>query len=610
MFNLKFRKSFFPIVWLLSGGVFAQEVKIIEDWRDFGQIPKSWKQVGGVLADWESNDFVSTSPGTGILVNPPKPKNGPHLVSGFEHGDIELELEYMIPKGSNSGVYLQGRYEVQIFDSWGKANPNSGDAGGIYQRWNSETRQGFEGKAPRMNVSKAPGLWQHLKIVFEAPRFNPEGVKVKNAKFVQVFLNGVLIHENIEVTGPTTSAMFEDEKELGPIMIQGDHGPIAIRKIGYKLFGNPTPQIKDLKYAYYKGKFQSVEEFKGIEPNEKGQLNKITWDLGHGVLDFAYEYSGNLEVPVSGDYTFSLATFGSSSLYVNGQNVLEDQNESPRSRTMRLEKGSTSFKLIFYKPNYPGRRPQLGFFIEGPGIKRSPLHDPNSYVEHVIQKPLYVEVMDEPLVLRGFLKHGDQVRTHTVSVGESSGANFVYDLQLGAPLGIWRGGFLDTSPMWRQRGESQLMLPNGAFVELVAGPTIAELDSRNSVWPDSLNSDLLRIQGYFLNRDRRPTFRYTFDQVAVEDFFETELDGKVLARTISYRNAKLSSNFWARIIAAESIADLGGGVYLINQGEYYVKFPDGVPSNAVLRNSPLGQELLIPLSKQDEKSTIKYSLIY
>lgn len=610
MFNLIVRKAFLPLALMIGGAVFAQKNKIVDDFKDFGKIPKTWKQVGGVLANWEQNDFLSTSPGTGILVSPPKPNNGPHLVSEFEHGDIELELEFMIPKGSNSGVYLQGRYEVQIFDSWGKTNSNSGDAGGIYQRWDAGKRQGFEGKAPRMNVSKAPGLWQHLKIVFEAPRFNSEGVKVKNAKFVQVFQNGVLIHENIEVTGPTTSAMFEDEKELGPIMIQGDHGPIAIRNVGYKLFGNPTPKIRDLKYAYYKGKFQSVEEFNGTDPKETGQLNKITWDLGHGVLDFAYEYSGNLEIPVSGEYTFSLATFGNSSLYVNGQNILEDQNESTRSQKIRLEKGTTPFKLIFYKPNYPGRRPQLGFFIEGPGIKRSSLHDPNSYVEHVIQKPLYVEVLDEPLILRGFLKHGDQVRTHTVSVGESSGANFVYDLQLGSPLGIWRGGFLDTSPMWRQRGESQLMLPNGALVELVAGPTIAELDSRNTPWPDTLNSDLHHIMGYFLNRDRRPTFKYAFDQIEVEDFFEAEMDGKILTRTISFRNVKQSSNFWARIIAAESIEDFGDGVYLINHGEYYVKLADGLPSNALLRNSPLGQELLIPLSKEDEKSTIKYSLIY
>jgi len=614
MFNVKFSNLILPLLLIFAYRLPAQQVTVFNDLKEFGEIPKTWKMVGGVNADWEHNDFLSTTRGTGILVNPPKPENGPHLISGFEHGDMELELDFMVPKGSNSGIYLQGRYEIQIFDSWGKINPNSGDAGGIYQRFDKEKRQGFEGKAPRMNVSKAPGLWQHVKIVFEAPQFNPEGVKVKNAKFVQVFQNGILIHENVEVTGPTTSAMFDDESALGLIVIQGDHGPVAIRNIKYKSYGNQVPQIKDLKFDYYKGKFQSVEEFQGSSPNQTGQLNKVTWDLGHGILDFAYEYSGNLEIIKSGDYTFSLSAFGKTSLYINGENVIEDQyqlpGDAPRSKTLQLEQGTVPFKLVFYKNNYPGRRPQLGFFIEGPGIKKSPLQDPNSYIESVIQKPFYLEPSNEPVIIRGFFQHEGNVKTHTVSVGEPSGSSFAYDLQQGALLSIWRGGFLDTSPMWRQRGESQLMIPNGALIELASGPTIAKLDNNNSPWPDSVSTDLLHIQGYSLNRARRPTFKYTLEQVAVEDYFVLEMDGKILTRTISYINPQKESGLFARIISAEKIDDLGEGVYYINQGQFYVKLADATLSNVVLRNTQLGQELLIPILTEGDKNEIKYSLIY
>ena len=203
IFAKKFRKLLLPLFFVFLGSLSAQEVIVIDDWKEFGDIPKTWKLVGGVTSDWEQDEFLSTSPGTGILVNPPKSKNGPHLISGFEHGDMELELEFMVPRSSNSGIYFQGRYEIQIFDSWGKINPNSGDAGGIYQRWDEEKQQGFEGKPPRTNASKAPGLWQKVKIDFEAPRFDAAGKKVKNAKFNQVYLNGVLVHENVEVTGPT-----------------------------------------------------------------------------------------------------------------------------------------------------------------------------------------------------------------------------------------------------------------------------------------------------------------------------------------------------------------------------------------------------------------------
>ena len=614
MTTRKYAKLILFAGWLFSHAVSAQQDRNFKDLKEFGFIPKNWHVTGGVTTDWRQDTFLSTTPGTGILVNEPTAKNREHLVSGFEHGDIELELEFMVPIGSNSGIYLQGRYEIQILDSWGKINPNSGDAGGIYQRYDEKNKQGFEGKPPRTNASKAPGLWQQLKIKFEAPRFDTAGVKVRNAKFNQVYLNGVLVHENVEVTGPTRSALYEDEKPRGPIMIQGDHGPVAIRNISYKLFDNEVPQIKDLKFAYYKGKFQSVEEFQGSTPNQTGQLNKITWDLGHGILDFAYEYSGNFEIPESGDYTFSLNAFGKTSLYLNGENIIADDvqspNSPPRSKTVALEKGSFPFKLVFYKNNYPGRRPQLGFFIEGPGIKNSPLHDPNSYLDPIIQKPIYLEPSNEPMIIRGFFQHGDNVKTHTVSVGEPSGPNFTYDLQQGTLLSVWKGGFLDTSPMWRQRGQSQLMLPNGALIELADGPTIAKLDTKNSPWPDSISSDLLHIQGYFLNQDRRPTFKYAIEQIAVEDFFEPEMDGKILTRTISYSNPQKTPDLWARIISAEKIEEYGEGVYHVNQGQFYVKLPNPILLNAVLRNTPSGQELLIPLSVAEEKGEIKYSIIW
>ncbi|MEX2569064.1 MAG: family 16 glycoside hydrolase [Cyclobacteriaceae bacterium] len=611
------RKNAFLVLlvsWIFTHALSAQEVSQFEDLKKFGKLPKNWKLVGGVGADWKHDTFLSTSEGTGTLVNEPTAKNREHLVSGFDHGDMELELEFMVPKGSNSGIYLQGRYEIQILDSWGKNHPGSGDAGGIYQRYDEENQKGFEGKAPRTNASKAPGLWQQLKINFEAPRFDATGQKVKNAKFNQVYLNGVLVHENVEVTGPTRSALFEDEMPRGPIMIQGDHGPVAIRNITYKLFDNPVPQISGLEFAYYKGKFQSPDEFQDSTPDQQGTLDQITWVLGHGILDFAYVYSGNLEIPESGEYTFSLNAFGKTSLYVNGENILSDEvqfpGNAPRSKSAALKQGPVPFQLIFYKNNYPGRSPQLGFYIAGPGIQQSPLHDPNSFMEQGVQKPFYLVPSNEPMVFRGFFEHGEDVKTHTVSVGEPEGPNFAYDLQQGALLSIWKGGFLNTSPMWRQRGQSQLMVPNGALIELPGGPAIARLDQNSSPWPDSLSSDLFRIQGYALNRDRRPTFSYAFDQIAVEDFFEPEMDGKALTRTISYRNPQKTPDLWARMLAAEKIEPSGEGVYRINQGQFYIKLPEPILSNTVLRDTPSGQELLVPLSKMGEQGEIKYSLIW
>ncbi len=170
--------------------------------------------------------------GEGILVNGPGGRTI-NLISRFEHGDVEAHIEFVVPKNSNSGVYFQGRYEVQILDSWGKETVTYGDCGGIYERWAND--KGYEGQAPRVNASKAPGEWQTFDVLFRAPRFDRSGKKIQNARFVKVTHNGKVIHENVEVTGPTRAAVYEnDEKPKGPLMLQGDHGPVAFRNLSLK----------------------------------------------------------------------------------------------------------------------------------------------------------------------------------------------------------------------------------------------------------------------------------------------------------------------------------------------------------------------------------------
>jgi hypothetical protein len=145
--------------------------------------------------------------------------------------EMTVSLEFMVPKGSNSGVYLMGRYEVQILDSWGVDEPEYSDCGGLYQSDAQEEGRRFEGVPPRVNASKAPGEWQSFGIRFQAPKFDEDGNKIANAKFVEVKHNGTVIHENVEVPSPTRAAAFQDERPYGPLMVQGDHGPVAYRNI-------------------------------------------------------------------------------------------------------------------------------------------------------------------------------------------------------------------------------------------------------------------------------------------------------------------------------------------------------------------------------------------
>jgi len=146
------------IIHLLS-----PSTKDLSAWREpTGQ----WQVVGDVKLDPENAGRLVNVAGTGTAVNGPQGRTS-HLFSKLEHGDVEAHIEFVVPKGSNSGVYFQGRYEIQILDSWGVAEPKHGDCGGIYQRW--DNGRGYEGRPPKVNASRPPGEWQVFDVIFRAP---------------------------------------------------------------------------------------------------------------------------------------------------------------------------------------------------------------------------------------------------------------------------------------------------------------------------------------------------------------------------------------------------------------------------------------------------------
>ena len=167
---------------------YAQTNIPLNDLSAFKKSADNWQIVGDVNADLSKENAMATSTGTGTLACiHEKGKYGAEyeLYSKFEHGDLDIEMDFLLAKGANSGIYLQGQYEVQLYDSWGKSTAKYNDVGGIYERWNDampEGQKGYEGIAPRTNAAKAPGLWQHIKISFQAPRFDAAGKKVQNAK--------------------------------------------------------------------------------------------------------------------------------------------------------------------------------------------------------------------------------------------------------------------------------------------------------------------------------------------------------------------------------------------------------------------------------------------
>lgn len=169
---------------------------------------------------------------SGVMLNGPTGRTC-NLVTSAKHGDVELYLEFMIARGSNSGVYLHGLYEIQIFDSNGSTEEmKTSDGGAIYHRWIEN--KGVGGSAPKVNASRRPGEWQSYYAWFRAPRFDASGRKTENACFLRVLYNGTLVQQNVECDGPTRAHMSIPEAPENPLMLQGDHGPVAFRNIHWR----------------------------------------------------------------------------------------------------------------------------------------------------------------------------------------------------------------------------------------------------------------------------------------------------------------------------------------------------------------------------------------
>ncbi|GAB4044544.1 family 16 glycoside hydrolase [Spirosoma jeollabukense] len=596
----------------------------LQNLNDFKPTGGNWKIVGDVFYDINKDGKASTKPGTGILVNDLSGKSKDQLFTKMEHGDMELELDFMMEKGSNSGIYLQSRYEIQLFDSWGVKDPKSVDCGSIYERWDEsrpEGRKGYEGHPPAQNVSKAPGLWQHFKIVFRAPRFNEKGEKIANAKFIKVIQNGVTIHENIEVTGPTRAAAFQDEKPTGPLMIQGDHGPVAIRNIKYKSYGIEPVTLTKLTLKAYDGKFKSVDDFNALTPKREMPIEILAHQVPGSRDNFGGKITGTIHIPRAGQYLLNLTLRfipnetlptnpnGAGELSIAGKKLLtitgKDNNFA--TITTNLDAGDFPFELAYYK-NFGfwyARSNDILLTIEGPGVQYTALN-PVIRIEEAVS-PITEIATSEPVMQRGFVNHHGIKHTHTISVGEPNDANYTVDLRKGEFLQIWRGDFLDTTPMWHGRGETQLSVPLGSVIELPGKPSLTFLADQNAAWPDS-NATYNNL-GYDVDKAGRPVFKYTLGGASVRESLASTDDGKKLAHTFTVSPGSETKEIWCRVAEGKDITVLPNGLYAINDKQYFIELPG--TAKPVIRNTAQNmKEMLLPVKATNKVGVISYSIVW
>ena len=566
----------------------------------FQTTSSNWTIVGDVNGNY-ADSMLYTAKGSGTLFNQftkaIQNKPAHNLFTKMEHGDIILECDLMIPKGSNSGIYLQSRYEIQINDSWGVKIPKSSDMGGIYERW--KDNKGYDGKAPLQNACLAPGLWQHVEISFQAPRFDAAGNKTMPAKFNYVKLNGIVLHENIFVGGPTRSAAAENEVAYAPLMIQGDHGMIAIRNLKYASQDDLKVGLSNINYAYYEQSAKTPDEASKMKPTSQGSVKAIDSRLASAKDNYYIEFNGKMSVPEKDTYTFTMLYSGDGSLEIDGKKIIVPVwtwvGADPVYGAAELTAGEHTFKIWVHK-EVGWARSGLSLFIERPNSRALALHSPASIPDRAPAPLIAVRVEKDPEMVRSFLNHRNKKLTHVLSVGDPSQVHYSYDLLQGGLLQIWRGEFLNTTDMWHERGEPQTASPLGAPIVL-AGKSLV-YDKTNT--KDSI-ADLM-YKGYVLSEVRLPIFNYQYKTLKIQDQITPADKGRGLTRTISISGEGKEKQM-IRIAQGSQITPLGGGLYAVGDQSYYIQVsPAAFPK---IENFNGEQVMLLPAADQ-----VQYSLIW
>ncbi|MBI3737094.1 DUF1080 domain-containing protein [Candidatus Sumerlaeota bacterium] len=191
---------------------------VLFDGKDFSH----WVHPDGSPVKWDLAD--------GAMIVKPKTNS---IMTKEKFGDAQIHVEFATPSmpdkqgqdRGNSGVYMQGRYEVQVLDSFQSDTYHDGQCGAIYSE-----------HPPLVNACRPPEQWQSYDIIFRAPKFSAEGIKTAPGNLT-VFHNGVLIQDHATVGGSTTASLYKEQPGDGPLVLQDHWCPVKYRNIWIRPLG-------------------------------------------------------------------------------------------------------------------------------------------------------------------------------------------------------------------------------------------------------------------------------------------------------------------------------------------------------------------------------------
>ncbi len=597
----------------LADSLLPAEPVSLETLGAFRPVTNNWKLAGGLGGDLRHSRDSAPLPGTGVVVsNPVEGGKNDQLFTAWEHGDLDLEVDFLLGPQTNSGIYLQGRYEVQLFDSAGVKVTTFADSGGIYQRWDPARgmgREGFDGHAPQANASRAAGLWQHVEIQFRAPRFDAKGVKTANARFVKVVLNGYTVQENVEVTGPTRAAPYTDEKPLGPVMFQSNHGPVALRNLTIKRYAAAVPQLQDARLKYYAGQKIGLDDYAQEKPKREAALEHLADAIQRSDERGVAVVTGRFVAPAAGTYGFGTDILGPVRVSLDGQPVVTPGFAGQQSGTVQLAAGEHDWKMEYLHPNqWSLRGGGLRLRVEGPGIAEQWLLPSK---ERPPAREISIPIEPEGgrvRLQRTFVALEHSRRMYACFVGSPAGVHYAYDIEQAAIIGVWRGGFFEGRDLWHERAEDQQAHPTGPGFLIEGRPLLFQFGDHDNFWPTQPPQPS-ESRGYRLEADGQPVFRYSFAGITAEDRIAALADGSGLSRKLVFGGKSYGRETWALLAEGSTITQQPGGGYIVGDREYYLDWPKDSPGQPVLRHEGNRVQLLVRVPESGVRE-FSYNLVW
>jgi hypothetical protein len=206
-------------------------------------------------------------------------------------------------------------------------------------------------------------------------------------------------------------------------------------------------------------------------------------------------------------------------------------------------------------------------------------------------------------ILRSFTDlPGDFRVTHGVGVGSTEQVHYTYDMDKGMIVQVWRGGFLDATPMWHERGDGSSR-PAGSVQYLGKPvPAIAKLVNADAAWTTDTTGTGYKPKGYVLDAYDRPAFRYLIYGSLVNDVSTVMAKGQGIHREVTVQNP--ATNLFMRLASGNKIETFKNGLYIIDD-KYYIRLDDTGDSKPVVRGSGGMQELIAPIQQK-----LTYSIIF